>query len=498
MTDVQDTEIQAEGTTTLVDTRAANVVELTPKKDTPLPKQANAGPGKAQTKRNQTGAINARFTPITRIQTGEAATLTWSTITIDPYTFTTRGESFNLAWKRNLWQGGSNSMGYLTSLQLLVVISRPPQISGMIEFKDSTRGASTRYHVEFGGRVEFPVMINVIANPVRPRHWSTPVVRTNEAGIVIRYRTVAFNRTADIAEVKVNVFARPGHSTFHTPIKPKPRGTSTFLALAREMDGEFVSLKRLAEDLRVVREEADDDPYMAPEAGDEPEEGAFDTYYQDDDLDQDQYWIRVWQGNLTPGQTQAVPLNLSVIQDVSDPTSTETTINQKFERFAHIMPCEEHDGELGPTIGEYVVHTRLPTGVAASIAHVCLPDDLSDETALRVFGLSSILSIATSALSSVGGPVISGLLNTVPKLVSGVVGGLLGGKPADSQPAANESATPASIGGKIPLARFIQFLKPVAANLLTDPTFATLALEVLDLLSDDSTRALTSYRQRYM
>lgn len=492
MNDVQNTEVQAEGATTLADVEVANIVETTPKKDTPLPKPSKPGAGKAQTKKNQTGAINARFTPVTRITAGESATLTWSTISIDPYTFSARGESFNLAWKRNLWQGGSNSMGYLTGLQLLVVISRPPQISGMLEFKDSTRGASIRYHVEFGGRLEFPVMTNVIANPVRPRHWSTPVVRTNEAGVVVRYRPIAFNRTADIAEVKVNVFARPGHATFHTPIKPKPRGTSTFATMARELSGEYQFFETLADDLLVVREEADDDPYLAPEAGGEPEEGAFDDYYQDDDIDQDHYWIRVWEGTLSPDQPVAIPLNLSVISDVSDPGSDETTINQKFERFAHVMPCEEHDGDLGPTIGEYVIHTRLPTGVAASLAHVCLPDDLSDEVALRIFGLSSILSMATSALAPLGGPLVSGLVNTVPKLIGNIAGGLLGGKPADSQPEANESAKPATIGGKIPLARFIQFLKPVAENLINDPTFATLAMQVFDLLSNDSTRAITS------
>lgn len=478
MTDVQNTEVQAEGATTLVDTEVANTVELTPRKDTPLPQESKPGPGKAQTKKNQTGAINARFTPVTRITAGEAATLTWSSVTINPYTFTARGESFNLAWKRNLWQGGSQSMGYLTGLQLQIVITRPPQISGMLEFKDSTRGASTRYHVDFGGRVEFPVMTNVIANPTRPRHWNTPVVRTNEASVVVRYRPIAFNRTADIAEVKVNVFARPGHATFHTPIKPKPRGVSAFAALA--------------EDLEVSIQEADDEPFLAPEAGGEPEEGAFDTYYQDDDIDQDHYWIRVWEGNLTPGVTTAVPLNLSVIQDVSEPGTDETTINQKFDRFAHVMPMEESDGDLGPTIGEYVIHTRLPTGVAASLAHVCLPDDLSDEVAIRIFGLSSVLSLATSALSSIGGPVVSGLINTVPKLIGGIAGNLLGGKPADEQPAANESAKPASVGGKIPLARFIQFLKPVAQNLIADPTFSTLAMELFDLLSNDSTRAITS------
>lgn len=474
MTDVQNVEVQAEGASTLVDAQPANIstVELTPRVDTPVQKQKNAGPGKAQTKKNQTGAPNARFWPITRITVGEAASLTWQTITINPYTVVSDGESFNLPWRRNIWTGGSDSMGYLTTIMIQVLTSRPPQVSGMIEFKDSTRGASTRYQVELGGRIEFPVMMNVIANPVRPRHWNTPVVRTNEATITLRYRLVAFNRTSDIADVTVNVNARPGHTTFHTPLKPKTRTASAFVELARGFE--------------VLRVESDDNDYIAPSAGDELEEGDIDDYDQDDDIDQDDYWIRVWEGELTPGTPVAVPLNLSIIQDVST-VSDESTINQKFARFGHILPC---DGDLGPHLGEYVIHTRLPTGVAASLQHVCLPDDVTDEVALRIFGLAGILDVATSALSALGGPLVSGVVNTVPKLIKGALGGLLGGKPANAQ--ASEASEPAAVGGKIPIARFLQFLKPVAANLAADPSFATLLLGITDLLSNDSTRVISA------
>lgn len=474
MTDVQNVEVQAEGASTLVDAQPANIstVVTTPQVDVPVEKQKNAGPGKAQTRKNQTGALNARFWPVTRITVGESASLTWQTITINPYTLSTRGESFNLPWRRNLWTGGSNSMGYLTTIIVQVITSRPPQVSGMIEFKDSTRGPSTRYHVELGGRIEFPVMIGVIANPVRPRHWNTPVVRTNESTVTIRYRLIAFNRTSDIADVTVNVNARPGHSTFHTPIKPKPRATSAFA--------------QLAEDLEVLRFESDDNDYIAPPAGDEPEQGDVDDYDQEDNIDQDDYWIRAWEGSLIPGVPVAIPLNFSVIEDVST-FSDESTINQKFARFGHILP---RDGDLGPHLGDYVIHTRLPTGVAASLAHVCLPDDVTDEVATRIFGLSGILDVATSALSALGGPLISGVVNTVPNLISGVVGNLLGGKPADTQQ--SESSEPAAVGGKIPIARFLQFLKPVAENLIEDPSFATLLLGITDLLSSDSTRAVTA------
>lgn len=474
MTDVQNVEVQAEGASTLVDAQPANTstVVMTPQVDKPVEKQKNAGPGKAQTRKNQTGALNARFWPVTRITVGESASLTWQSITINPYTLSTQGESFNLPWRRNLWTGGSDSMGYLTTIIVQVITSRPPQVSGMIEFKDSIRGPSTRYHVELGGRIEFPVMMNVIASPVRPRHWNTPVVRTNESAVTIRYRLIAFNRTSDIADVTVNVNARPGHSTFHTPIKPKPRVDSAFALLAQDME--------------VMRIESDDNDYIAPPAGDEPEQGDIDDYDQDDDIDQDDYWIRVWEGNLTPGTPVAVPLNFSVIQDIST-VSDESTINQKFARFGHIMP---RDGDLGPHLGEYVIHTRLPTGVAASLQHVCLPDDVTDEVATRIFGLAGILDVATSALSALGGPLVSGVVNTVPKLISGVVGGLLGGKPADTQQ--SEASEPAAVGGKIPIARFLQFLKPVAANLVEDPSFATLLLGISDLLSNDSTRVITS------
>lgn len=480
MSDVGITEVQAEGVSTLSVEKVANIesVDLTPLKDKPVAKQVRPAPGKATTKKNATGATNARFWPVTRITVGGEATTTWSTISINPYTFTARGESFNLAWKRNLWQGGNNSMGYLTSLQLQAVISRPPQVSGMIEFKDSQRGASTRYHVEFGGRLDFPTMTEVIAFPVRPRHWNTPVVRTNEANVVIRYRAIAFNRTADIADVNVSINARPGTATFHTPIKPKPRATGAFEGLARELD--------------VVYEQSDtpmeSEDYIAPEAGDELEEGAIDTYHQEDDVDQDDYWIRVYEGNITPNEVTAVPLNLSVLRDIST-ISDESTISQKFERFAHIMP-EDSGGELGPTIGDYVIHTRLPTGVAASLAHVCVPDDISDEAALRVLGIASILDLATSALASVGGPLISGIVQTVPNLLGGLTGGLLGGKPADNS--STDTASPSTIGGKIPIARFLQFLKPVAENLTADPSFGTLLLSIFDLLSNDSSRVITS------
>lgn len=474
MTDVQNVEVQAEGASTLIDAQPANIstVAMTPRMDVPVEKQKNAGPGKAQTRKNQTGALNARFWPLTRITVGESASLTWQTITINPYTLSMQGESFNLPWRRNLWTGGSDSMGYLTTVIVQVVTSRPPQVSGMIEFKDSTRGPSTRYHVELGGRIEFPVMMDVIANPVRPRHWNTPVVRTNESSATIRYRLVAFNRTSDIADVTVNVNVRPGHSTFHTPIKPKPRATSAFALLAQ--------------DLEVLRFESDDNDYIAPPAGDEPEEGDIDDYDQEDDIDQDDYWIRVWEGNLTSGVPLAVPLNFSVIQDIST-VSDESTVNQKFARFGHVLP---HPGDLGPHLGEYTILTRLPTGVAASLQHVCLPDDVTDEVAARIFGLSGILDVATSAISALGGPLVSGVVNTVPKLISGVASNLLGGKPANTQN--SESSEPAAVGGKIPIARFLQFLKPVAANLISDPSFATLLLGITDLSSNDGTRAITS------
>nr|AHX00966.1 ORF5 protein [Spodoptera exigua virus AKJ-2014] len=553
MTDTSG-EIQAEGVSNLTVTAPANTdtVPLVPELNKPAPASKKPDSHAGKTKKNQIGALNQRFQHFNKFTVGGTPTLTWTNINIDPYNITGKGEAFNLPFRRNVWTSGSMSMGYLTSLQVQVHVARPPQVSGTIQFRDGNNPLATAYNVDFGGRIDFPLVPNVMNIPIRPRHYNSPWFRTDEAACTLSYRLIAFNRTADIADVTVDVYIRPGASVFNTPIKPKPRAVSALSGFAQAYhdyeEAEYVKVyggvaeiehhgmpeefsdrgRKLhfdnwcAENQDIHQGDEDlaeaeftpiwdkmcdeldgSDDHVAPPAVDSPEEGMINYIeHQDDDIDQDDYTIRVWEGELTIGQPLAIPLNLSVLRDVST-ISDETTIGQKFERFAHIMPAT--GGNLGPEIGTYTIHTRLPTNVAASIAHVCVPDDLTDEVAARIFGLAKVLDIAGSAIGSIGGPLIAGAVQTAPKLiktvlpgplgslaskvVGGVANGLLGGKPPAPQDPPGESSTPAAIGGKIPIARFLEFLKPVATNLVADPSFSNLLVELIDSFGDLAARA---------
>ncbi|UCR92511.1 MAG: hypothetical protein [Apis nora virus 2] len=503
-------EVQAEGVSTLEVAApvATGTVGLTPAPQTPAPKQKTAGKKKAGTKKNQTGAVNQRFFPVAKFTVGGEPTTNWTSITIDPYTLTSRGEAFNLPWRRNVWTGGDMSMGYLTTLMAQVHVARPPQVSGIVEFSDGGSLYATSYFVDFGGRLDFPLVPRRFEAPgflERPRYWNQPVLRTNEAQCILKYRLIAFNRTADIADVKVDVFVRPGFSTFHTPTKPKNRTSNMLTGLWEEEIEQHCASDEMCQCHLDNSSDSELEPedHIAPPPGDQPEEGAIDYLeQQDDDLDQDYFNIRVWEGMLRVGETQAIPLVLPSITDVSS-MGDENVIRQKFERFAHVVPTQ--GGSFGPEIGEYTIHTRLPTGVAASLAHVCLPGDMSDEAALRLFGLSSVLDIAGSALASIGGPLLSGFVQTapaivkevlpgpigsiaesvIPDLASKLLGGVLGGT------SGAETSEPVAIGGKIPIARYLQFLKPVVANYVRDPVFSTLLVDLIDLFGDSQGRQVT-------
>lgn len=444
------------------------LIAAAPTPKAPLPKKAKG--------KNSTGALNVKWIQFNNFTVSSSSTA-WTTVTINPYTLTNKGESFNLPWKRNVWHSGSKHIGYLTSCVVQMICTRPPMCSGVVEVQDSLNNSSSTF-IDLSDKVEFPVIPAVFSSVavVRPRHYLTPWIRTNEAQISFRYRMAAWNRTADIADIKVSIQVRPGYSVFQTPVKPRRRAPSVFAYVAQEYE-ETLSIDELFR-------HSDEEDHLAPVAGDCQEFGEIDNDEgQDDDIDQDDFTIEIWKGILPVGTNVAIPLNLSVSQDVTS-GEVETTINQKFERFAHITP--QKGGSLGPVIGEYMVHTRLPTTVAGSIAHVAVPDDLSDEVALRIFGLSSIMNIAGSALTSIGGPLLGGFLNTAANLVGGALG--LGGQPVDQTSA--PTANPATISGEIPIARFVQMLKPIAQNLLQDPTFSTLLLQARDFV-DGTGRAVT-------
>jgi hypothetical protein len=227
---------------------------------------------------------------------------------------------------------------------------------------------------------------------------------------------------------------------------------------------------------------------LVPKAAGEAESGEANIGgAYEEDIDQDDFWVKAFDEEIAVGETAVIPLNFAVIEDAAG-DGTTNPITQKFERFAQIVPISA--GQFGPKIGNYTCQIRLPTDMTASVEHVTLPGDMNADAAIRVFGLSSILSMATSALTSIGGPMLSGIINTGRELLGGL-GGILGGRPPEEKKQ-DPSATPAAIAGGIDVSRFINFLKPILNNEMNEPTFGSLLLEITKLFSKSgSTREVT-------
>lgn len=232
--------------------------------------------------------------------------------------------------------------------------------------------------------------------------------------------------------------------------------------------------------------DSNDSQFIAPIAVAEGDVGQINHLYEDEDIDHTRgYMLPIARVELTENETLAVPLDFTTAPDADNGDST-TFATEVCERYAHILPCTP--GTLGPSYGKYVVHTRVPTNWSGEIQHVSIPGDMGDQVAARIFDLLPILDIATSALSSIGGPILGGFLNTGRELISNLFGGTPSQPPQDL-PAIQNSANPVEISGDIPAPRWQQFLKVVAENLLEDPQTATLLLKLVNVFTGATTRA---------
>lgn len=454
-------------------------------------------------------------------------------IVFNPYTFTQKGEAFNLPYKRHVWTTGARDAGYIHTVVFQVNIARPPQISGVIQFRDSAN-ASSRYLVQFGEKAEIPCIPVVMdgVHSTKPRDWTTPWMRTSRCSVTLKYELIAFNRTTDIANTSIKIMVRLGKSQFQTPIKPikrtpTPFAESMLIDLYRAIEDESDEEDQLMmlnyhpqltyhmEDglsklpaimapvgLPPLAETSPSDfitPFPALEA-----EGValHEEIGEPECLDLDEFPILAFDGEVDTNKVIDIPLNLPAILDIGSEDPSDNAITQKFDRFINIVP--QNGGPFGPIVGNYTIKLRLPTTIAGEIVHVALPGDMADEAALMIFGLSSILSMAGSALSSVGGPLISGLVNTVAPVLNGLTGAIGGeglgglaadllgsltglGKPKPPTPveAVNPASTPAAITGGIPISRYVEFLKPILENYTTDPVLPTLLMQAQNFMGVD-------------
>jgi hypothetical protein len=487
-------EVQAEGVGDVaeqIQLDSTPATELAPEAERPSGKPKV--PSDSRSTRNQIGLPSARWFEAGVFTIGTDNLLTWQNLSVNPYNLTGKGENISKPYRRNVWVSGSNIAGYVRTMRAKIVIARPPSVSGVVEFQDS-RNDSSRYVVEIGGNKELDLVPRYFAGAqaqARPRYYNNRFLRTDEAVVDWRYRVTGFNRTSETADVSVRLLYKVGSTYFDVPTKPRPE--TSVLGWLVEQFNDFVEQK----DLQVLNDEPivgftyhgddegkntfDTSDKVTPYAGIGSYEGEINAGEAfEEDIDQDDFAVEIWNGLLPVGSIVAVPLNLAVAPDESG-TGGISTIAQKFERNAHIVPTGE--GNLGPSLGYYTIETRLPTTISGQISHVSLPGDMVDEAAAFAFGLGDILGMATSALQAIGGPTISAGISAgraIFDVIKNIGGKLINNSDSDS-------ANQPSASGPIDVSRFINFLKPIVQNEVQDPTFGSLLIQARDFIGGDGT-----------
>jgi hypothetical protein len=177
-----------------------------------------------------------------------------------------------------------------------------------------------------------------------------------------------------------------------------------------------------------------------------------------------------------------------------DGAGGENPVTERFSRFVDHAPTRQ--GMYGPVMGKYFIKLRPPAHITADLQHVAVPGDMSTEVAIRFFGLDSILSLAGGALSSVGGSLLSGAIDTVGNFIGDTLGGLFGtSSQGQSQPnptPAPEAAAPA-LSGDLPFSRFLEFMKSFDGAPDMDLKTIQLLMKFVNFIGTDSNaRAIES------
>ncbi|UHK03149.1 MAG: hypothetical protein SaNoV_gp4 [Sanya Nora-like virus] len=496
------------------------------------PKKPSAKSGR---NKDPLGSLNTKWYNLSDITLGLTDYKVQHVQTIDPYNLSSKGQAFNLPWRKHVWTSGTRIKGVVHTCVVQINIARSPQVSGVLEIINSKDKFGYVYNVQFGEKIEVPLIPDVFtgATRTRPRYYTQPWIKTSEASCSFRYRLIAFNRSSAIKSVTIRVAIRPGFSLFQNPIKPRARGVSALAVRMGRLMAEYESLPeeakfRTQQKLVEVKEvdsdseteveklinqsDTDANPSLAitaVAAQEDVAEALHDELGEHEDLDLDDFPVASDYITLTEGQTAYYDFNLPAIVDAQ--AEAENSITQKFSRMAHIIPTRT--GPYGPVVGSYTIEARLPTDVAATVEHVCLPGDMNTESALRIFGLGSILGMAGSALAGLGGPLIRGIINTVPNIIGGI-GQALGGDPIgglvsagtslinnivggvddstqqEQEPQVTNSPSDA-VGGDIPVSRFVEMLKPILENYSKDPVLPTLVMKLAQVFTKDDTSSTT-------
>nr|QED21520.1 putative capsid [Stamford virus] len=406
---------------------------------------------------------------------------------ITPYTMRAgRGENIFRPYRRNVWVMFPITDGQSRGMKLKLVSNRPPQIAGMIRVHQGNNVGLPMVFHKFGTTTELDLIPDFIYNQTVLRHYASPWVRTYDVVFNFQLEVVDFNRTGDIEELKIQMFLKAGNARFQVPMKPRAppsnptRDLHYFTRLTNETDITTEMLVSFAHSLKaelsrptfeVVEDEVVARHQMneiAPPAAQGEEEGEFLHSLGDDDpLEQDDFPLLIMQPKLTKDKILRIPLDLFKLNDLAS-GGGRSTLAERINRFGSMIPTGSCD--YGPSCGTYSLVINTPTNVSGMIEHVAIPTDASLDVARINFDLSSILSMAGSALASVGGAVLNGAIDTVGSAVSGLASSIFGG---------GSSNAGQSISGPIPTSRYLSHI-PTQDFQLTSP-FSDLFLRATDL-----------------
>ena len=479
---------------------------------------------------DQTSSLNQKWHKLTSLTFAfENEVGTFKEVRVIPSTISGKGEGLFRPFRRNVFCAPSRKGDQLRGLEFKIVSNRAPSFAGVIQVRTVTTSRFSSgdvYYHTVGGE---PTIFSDYGHPFVAESNSgsdqraiiSPWRKASTWSSSFDVRLLCLNYIQERTSLTITIFVRPGGMRFSVPIKPKARPNAGSQAI---MDGMRASIDRISQALFRLHQEDEEpiqaqeqmmeDPATEGESAEIAPTGTSSGYAglaepipvnaeDSGDLSQDIYWVRIGDVLLQENTPTGVTLRLPAVIDVNG-AGDENTITERFSRFTDITPTRQ--GLYGPVAGKWAVKLRPPANMTFDIESVCLPPELNEEAATRIFGLDSILSIAGSAINSLGGSLLGGAINTVGNALGGIIGGPVGGIVSNvlggvlgggtsSQEATTSETTPAPekdaqlITGDINFSRFLEFFKSFDGSEDNEPAWPTLLLNLVNLLGSVALRA---------
>lgn len=438
---------------------ADSPVDTTPetKVDKPTPLQKDPKLKTVSKDPNKHSAAQYHLFARQTMSTSSQYTVAWNSALNENGTF------LNEPYKKFVWFSGKRVLqqgtmdGYVTMNDVMLTILSPPQQKAMILASFGVKGCGPQLICEVGEKAMLSPIPDVFSQaPSRNRDSNTPWIRYDNVSTEFYLQKFGHNKTSEVVDLEVTVHMKTENVLVQVPkrkIKKAATPSSISLMLQEGLDttiaNTYDTLKRIA-----IREQS----HVAPHSASGKEMGQVVPIGDCEEIAHDEFKTNLGPFKLTPGTPLAVTIELHKLQD--SVTLDQSPIQDKMARFANITPKEA--GEFGPKIGQYQIIGNLGANDRCNIRHVSIPADMNVEAVTYIFGLSSLASIATSALAHLGGPLASAIVD-VGRNALGSLGSVVG---SVAQPLLN------ALTGNLEIPRDLRFLKQTVegeAQLSTSP-----------------------------